>query len=46
MPSRQAAKSNPEFIEAKTSGEYTAEELEGKEYIMKDGDVTYFRFNV
>lgn len=27
------AKSNPEFIEAKTSGEYTAEELEGKEYI-------------
>ena len=26
-------KSNPEFIEAKTSGEYTAEELEGKEYI-------------
>ena len=20
--------------------------LEGKEYIMKDGDVTYFRFNV
>lgn len=26
------AKSNPEFIEAKTSGEYTAEELEGKEY--------------
>lgn len=27
------AESNPEFIEAKTSGEYTAEELEGKEYI-------------
>lgn len=27
------AKSNPEFIEAKTSGKYTAEELEGKEYI-------------
>ena len=27
------AKSNPEFIEAKNSGEYTAEELEGKEYI-------------
>lgn len=27
------AKSNPEFIEAETSGEYTAEELEGKEYI-------------
>lgn len=27
------AKPNPEFIEAKTSGEYTAEELEGKEYI-------------
>ena len=27
------AKSNPEFIEAKTSGEYTVEELEGKEYI-------------
>ena len=27
------AKSNPEFIEAKTSGENTAEELEGKEYI-------------
>ena len=27
------AKSNPEFIEAKTSGEYTEEELEGKEYI-------------
>ncbi len=27
------AKSNPEFIEAKTSGEYTAEELEVKEYI-------------
>jgi conserved repeat protein len=27
------AKSNPEFIEAKTSGEYIAEELEGKEYI-------------
>ncbi|WP_333593514.1 DUF933 domain-containing protein, partial [Anaerospora hongkongensis] len=20
--------------------------LEGKEYVMKDGDVTYFRFNV
>ena len=27
------AKSNPEVIEAETSGEYTAEELEGKEYI-------------
>ena len=27
------AESNPKFIEAKTSGEYTAEELEGKEYI-------------
>lgn len=27
------AKSNPEFIEAETSDEYTAEELEGKEYI-------------
>ena len=27
------AKTNPEFIEAKNSGEYTAEELEGKEYI-------------
>lgn len=27
------AESNPEFIEAKASGEYTAEELEGKKYI-------------
>ena len=27
------AESNPKFIEAKTSGEYTSEELEGKEYI-------------
>ena len=27
------AESNPKFIEAKTSGEYTADELEGKEYI-------------
>lgn len=27
------AESNPKFIEAKTSGKYTAEELEGKEYI-------------
>ncbi len=27
------AESNPKFIEAKTSGKYTEEELEGKEYI-------------